>query len=188
MSPRNFGIPLVACLLVSCGGAAVDYDPAAPPPGPPPPPPAVGAAAPPTADAQQAPPGTPPPPPAQPPPAPTEPPSAAAVQPGETPPPAAPAPSAPLAYSYATGQWVYADGRGWIWVPAGTASADVDGVPYVYLYTPSYGWTWYVSPWGFGPYRYGVWIHHPFYPGGWRGHWVAHPRVVVRLGPRHFRR
>ena len=86
-------------------------------------------------------------------------------------------------YSYPTGQWVYTAGRGWVWIPSGASTADMEGVPYVYLYTPSYGWTWYVSPWGPGPYRYGVWIRHPWHPVGWHGRWVAHPGVVVRLGP-----
>ena len=35
--------------------------------------------------------------------------------------------------------------------PQGASSTAVGAEPYVYLYTPSYGWTWYVSPWGFGP-------------------------------------
>jgi hypothetical protein len=57
-----------------------------------------------------------------------------------------------------------------------------EGVPYSYLYTPAYGWTWYVSPWGWGPYHYGAWVVHPWHPVGWRGGWVAHPNVFVRLG------
>ena len=84
---------------------------------------------------------------------------------------------------------MYGNGYGWMWVPADTATADSDGVPYAYLYTPSYGWTWYVSPWGPGPYRYGVWVRRPWHPVGWHGAWVAHPGVVVRLGgpgPRYY--
>ncbi len=50
------------------------------------------------------------------------------------------------------------------------------------MYTPAYGWTWYVSPWGVGPYYYGAWVRHPWHPLGWRGGWVAHPHVFVRLG------
>jgi hypothetical protein len=98
-------------------------------------------------------------------------------------------PPANWVYAYPQGQWVYASGYGWMWVPAGTATTEMEGVPYAYIYTPTYGWTWYVSPWGWGRYHYGVWVRHPFYPRGWRGGWVAHPRVVVRLGGRgHFRR
>jgi hypothetical protein len=58
----------------------------------------------------------------------------------------------------------------------------MEGVPYAYLYTPAYGWTWYVSPWGWGPYRYGFWVRHPWHPVGLHGYWVARPRVVVHLG------
>jgi hypothetical protein len=89
-------------------------------------------------------------------------------------------------YNYPTGSWVYAADRGWVWVPVGTDTNVVDGVPYAYLYTPAYGWTWYVSPWGWGPYRYGAWVGHPWRPVGWRGGWVAHPRVVTRIGAPHY--
>jgi hypothetical protein len=145
---------------------------------PPPPPPSAA-----PADAQAAPPSAPP--------------GNVAVAPGPPPPPpnvpsdpasaAAPAQEAPpnaaqWAYEYPTGRWVYANGYGWMWVPANAASVDSDGVPYTYLYTPAYGWTWYVSPWGPGPYHYGVWVRRPWHPVGWHGAWVAHPRVVVRLG------
>jgi hypothetical protein len=69
-----------------------------------------------------------------------------------------------------------------MWVPNGAATTDMEGVPYTYLYTAGYGWTWYVSPWGWGPYHYGGWVRRPWRPYGWRGGWVAHPGVVVRLG------
>lgn len=82
------------------------------------------------------------------------------------------------------GRWVLTDEYGWIWVPTATSTTDVDGVPYVYLYTASYGWTWYVSPWGVGPYRYGVWVVHAWRPYGWRGGWVAGPHVVARFHAR----
>ena len=77
---------------------------------------------------------------------------------------------------------MYANGYGWMWVPANAATVDDEGVPYTYLYTPTYGWTWYVSPWGPGPYRYGVWVRRPWRPVGWHGAWVAGPRVTVRFG------
>lgn len=85
-------------------------------------------------------------------------------------------------HAYASGQWVYVSGYGWVWIPADGDVVDDDGVPYVYLYTPRYGWTWYVSPWGYGPYHYGIWVRHPWHPSGWRGHWVAAPHVIVHLG------
>jgi hypothetical protein len=111
------------------------------------------------------------------------------VQVQEAPPPPAPAPPAPQTSwvrAYPTGQWVYTSDYGWVWVPAGTATTVVEGVPYAELYTPAYGWTWYVSPWGFGSYHYGPWVAHTWHPVGWRGGWVAHPRVAVRLGAPHF--
>jgi hypothetical protein len=77
------------------------------------------------------------------------------------------------------------EGEGWVWVPASSAVEVEGGVPYTYLYTPAYGWAWYVSPWGWGPYHYGGWVTHPWRPWGWRGAWVASPGVVVRLGGWH---
>jgi hypothetical protein len=98
----------------------------------------------------------------------------------------APPPQSQWVYSYPNGQWVYTATDGWVWVPAGATATEVEGVPYVYMYTAPYGWTWYVSPWGWGPYHYGVWVAHPWRPVGWHGAWVAHPRVVVRLGHPHY--
>jgi len=148
----------------ACGGAS-DSEPspqtAQPPPPPPPPPPPASEGAPLPEPYTQASPGVPP------------------------EPPAAPAPdSQPQAQAYPTGQWVYLAGQGWVWVPAGATTTDMEGVPYAYLYTPAYGWTWYVSPWGLGPYHYGVWVRHPWHPVGFHGYWVAHPHVTVRLGGR----
>jgi hypothetical protein len=76
------------------------------------------------------------------------------------PPSAPPAPpDAAQAQAQTEGQWVYTDRYGWIWVPAGSEATTVNAQPYAYLYAPAYGWTWFVSPWGFGPYRAGPWIH-----------------------------
>jgi hypothetical protein len=169
---------LLASVVTGCGGDPT-YEPATPPYPPPPPPtfaleplpepyPATGpspSGSPPDAAAPAAscPPGAPP------------------EAQGATADPA-------LVRAFATGQWVYLVDRGWIWVPADSTTADVDGVPYVALYTPSFGWTWYVSPWGLGPYHYGVWFRHPWHPPGAHGYWVAHPRAIDRLGPAHRRR
>ena len=177
----HHGRLLLACLLVSCGG---EYETPQTPPPPPPAPaeeppqaaepyPETSPPAPPSSGSEQ---------PVAPPPAASAPPPPAAAPAGQA------APSPPLVYSYPTGQWVYLASRGWVWVPAGTTPQEMDGAPYVYLYTPAYGWTWYLSPWGWGPYRYGIWIRHPWHPGGWHGYWVAHPHVVVRLGHGHFHR
>jgi hypothetical protein len=108
---------------------------------------------------------------------------------GYVPPPGAeqqaPPPQAPGAPQYAPpqvvpqsagGEWQYIDGQGWVWVPAGATTYNIASTPYVYLYTPVYGWTWYVSPWGWGPYYRGGWIHRPFWGGGAWGHYYGgHP-------------
>ncbi len=112
----------------------------------------------------------------------------AAPPPPPSSPPQAAATSDQLVYSYPTGQWVYMSGQGWVWIPAGSEATEMEGVPYTYLYTPAYGWTWYVSPWGWGPYHYGIWARHPWHPVGLHGYWVARPRAVIRLGPRRYHR
>jgi hypothetical protein len=86
------------------------------------------------------------------------------------------------------GRWVWTEEYGWIWVPAGATTHPVGGEPYVYIYTPLYGWTWYASPWGWGPYYYGVWAHRPwawrYAPHVWYGRgWVA-PRFHAYYGAR----
>ena len=80
-------------------------------------------------------------------------PSALAQSPqGYDSPPPAPAASAPAptpivpAQPAPQGQWVNTAQYGLVWVPAGASVLDVGGVPSVYLYTPSYGWSWYASP------------------------------------------
>lgn len=86
---------------------------------------------------------------------------------------------------YPEGQWVYHATYGWIWIPAGAAATGLDGIPYSYLYTPRFGWNWYVSPWGWGHYHYGLWVTRP---AGRHHVWVAHPHIVIRLGrPRRVR-
>jgi hypothetical protein len=175
MIPHLRTLPLVvACLLAGCA----DTTESEPPPQVPPAPPAAPSAEPaplPEPYTQAAPPNQGPPssPPQAPPPPTAEPPAAG--------PPAQPA-SAPLVNAYPTGQWVYLAGQGWVWVPAGASAVEMEGVPYTYLYTPAYGWTWYVSPWGWGPYHYGLWVRHPWHPVGLHGYWVARPGAAGRLG------
>jgi hypothetical protein len=99
--------------------------------------------------------------------------------------PAEPPSASDWVRAYPGGQWVYHATNGWIWIPAGAAATGLDGIPYTYLYTPRFGWTWYVSPWGWGHYHYGSWVTRP---ARWHHVWVAHPRIVIRLGrPRRFR-
>ncbi len=98
----------------------------------------------------------------------------------------APSPDTRWVHTFATGQWVYTTDDGWIWVPPRTTTTVVDGVPYAHLYTPEHGWSWYVSPWGYGRYHYGPWVTHTWRPNNWRGAWVAPPHVTVRIGAPHY--
>ena len=142
--------------MISAPAPIVTAEVAPPPPAPPPPPPpAVG-----VANAQ-----------------PWQGEAAPAPPPPRPPPP--PPPQDHIAYS--GGQWQYVSDYGWTWVPLGSLPAEVEGVPYTYLYTPSFGWTWYVSPWGWGPYHRGPWVGHAWRPEGWRGAWRAQPHVIEHL-------
>lgn len=85
---------------------------------------------------------------------------------------------------YPGGQWVYTTEYGWLGVSDNTTTVAFEGVPYVYLYTPAWGWTWYVSPWGPGPYYYGSWVRHVWHPAGWHHGFIAHPRAR-RAMPHH---
>jgi hypothetical protein len=165
---------LLASVLASCGGV---YNEPLPPPTYPPPPVPVAMPEPLPEPYTPAPQST-----AQP-----GAPSGAASAPAPPVPAASPVDPA-LVRTYPTGQWVYVVDHGWIWVPAGSTAEDMEGIPYVFLFTPMLGWTWYVSPWGPGPYYYGIWFRHPWHPVGWHGYWVAHPRAIDRLGPIRRRR
>ena len=170
---RSTRVVFLASLLVGCAERVEYQSPALPPP--PPAPPVVEPEPLPEPYAQPAPP-------------PTSLPDAAAPPAAQTTPMPPTAEALPLVYAYPTGRWVYTVDHGWIWVPDGATTAEVEGMPYVYLYTLAFGWTWYVSPWGWGPYHYGLWFRHPWHPGGWHGYWVAHPRVIHRIGPGRGRR
>lgn len=71
------------------------------------------------------------------------------------------------------GQWVQLGDGSVIFVPQNAPQYYVGNVPYVYMYRRGYGWNWYASPWGGGPFVYN---------GGWRarpwpyGHQTWHPR------------
>src|ERR1700694_2639861 len=79
------------------------------------------------------------------------------VQATEPAPDAPPQTQAPDAQTASSGQWVYTQQYGWVWMPYGDAYSyvppDGEGEPYEYVYYPSYGWTWGVGPWvwGYGP-------------------------------------
>ncbi len=76
-----------------------------------------------------------------------------------------------------TGQWVYTDQYGWIWMPYGDAYSYVPpsgDLPDMYVYYPTAGWCWVVAPWlwGFGPMPF-FGIYGPWY-FGWYGHGYGH--------------
>jgi len=72
----------------------------------------------------------------------------------------------------ASGQWVYTQQYGWVWMPYGAQyvydSSDQGSYPYQYAYEPTDGWTWLSAPWvlglGAAP-DFGVYgpSHYPWY-------------------------
>jgi len=105
--------------------------------------------------------------------------------PSQPPPPprqiqAPPAGRADPAPAPVTGQWVYTDQYGWIWMPYGDKYTHVvpgDEPPDMYVYEPSYGWCWVSAPWiwGWGPLPFfGVLgpVHFGWWGNGY-GHWYG---------------
>lgn len=92
-------------------------------------------------------------------------------------------PAAPPAYS-SSGEWVDTDAYGRVWIPADSTTVVVHERPYAYFYTPTYGWTWYVSPWGAGRYHRGPWVHAVIAPHVYYGNtWVVHPHARYTYRP-----
>jgi len=137
---------------------------------------------------------------AQPVPGPDMPPPPSRAEPAQGPPPPVAAPSqtpppppgaqsvappgvAPQPTAGLTGQWVYTNQYGWLWMPHGQQytyiPADAQVYPDQYVYYPAYGWRWIVAPWiyGYGPApywglwgpRYFAWYAHPWFRVG--GYW-----------------
>ena len=99
-------------------------------------------------------------------------------------------PPQPVAPETATGQWVYTNQYGWVWMPYGAAYTYVaaGAYPDMYLYVPAYGWRWVVAPWvwGIGPHPYfGVygWARYPWYGHGF-GRWYGFRGGPVWAAPR----
>jgi len=108
---------------------------------------------------------------------------AAAASPGEPSPPPPPAsPNTPAASGAAApagvppGQWVWTAQYGWTWMPYADpytyVPADGYGAPYMYVYCPTFGWSWLLAPWvwGLGPWpHFGVFgvAHFGWYQHGW---------------------
>jgi len=83
------------------------------------------------------------------------------------------------------GQWVQLSDGSRMFVPQNAPTYVVDGVPYVYIYMPAYGWNWYASPWGAGSFAYnGAWRSHPW-PYGFRA-WHAGDRHYYNAQPRYY--
>lgn len=104
--------------------------------------------------------------------------SAQELAPGEAPPeavvdPSLAAPVPPPVTVAPTGQWVEQGDYGPVWVPVGASAYAYGASPYVYLYTPAYGWGWYNSPWGWGAYTGRPWL---------TTHWGVGPRVGFGAG------
>jgi hypothetical protein len=76
-----------------------------------------------------------------------------------------------------TGQWVYTNQYGWVWMPYAQQYVD-EGTygassPYQYVYCVNVGWSWVAAPWlwGWGAYPYfGAWgpSHFGWYRGLYR--------------------
>jgi len=85
-----------------------------------------------------------------------------------------------------TGEWIYTAQCGYLWVPSNATTYVMDGAPAAFMYTEEFGWTWYGSPWGEGPFKLGAWVARPWSsgfrawasgPGGgsWRAPSSGHP-------------
>jgi hypothetical protein len=99
----------------------------------------------------------------------------ASAQPSPSaPPPAVSPPPPPQTVDAPQGQWVYQADYGWIWIPAASTTYSIGTDPYAYLYTPVYGWAWYLSPWGAGAYHPG-----PELSSGGIGHALVGRRLVA---------
>jgi hypothetical protein len=105
---------------------------------------------------------------------------ASAQPPPGAPPPALPPPMPPQTVDAPQGQWVYQADYGWIWIPAAATTYSVGFDPYAYLYTPVYGWSWYLSPWGAGAYHPGQWLSGPgtVGPRAWVGGRLVAPSAA----------
>lgn len=131
----------------------------------------------------------------------TAPATAVPPPPAARPPPPAQAPAAAPAQVQAqapaaavpAGQWVRTAQYGWVWMPYAQqyTSVPAAGDPLMYLYGPSFGWSWVAAPWVFGwgptPYwgawgltRY-AWYARPWFRPRWGG-WYA----GGWYGPRHW--
>src|SRR5262249_1493334 len=85
------------------------------------------------------------------------------------------------------GQWVWTNDYGWVWVPAEATPLAVGGEPYVYLYRPTIGWTWFASPWGWdGPIGGWGWARS-WYGDYWGPQYRVYTSRAVNVAPPAYR-
>jgi hypothetical protein len=70
--------------------------------------------------------------------------------------------------------------------PAITLAAGVYPYPAGQWVYDGYGRTWSVSPWAWGPRRYGAWGGHSWRAPVWRGGRAAYPHYFGRGGYGHY--
>jgi hypothetical protein len=102
----------------------------------------------------------------------------------ENPAPPANQASAVTQQETASGQWVYTNQYGWVWMPYGDAYTYVPPTgqaPDMYVYYPSVGWSWVVAPWiwGWGPMPY----YGLYGTGGFGWYGVGYGRWYGYAGP-----
>lgn len=103
--------------------------------------------------------------------------------------------AAPVEAPPATGQWVFTQQYGWVWMPYGPnyTYVDASNAAYTWSYYPSFGWRWLSSPWvvGAGPAPYWgrlgpshfAWYGHPGFRG-YGGRPCASAHFGVQVAPR----
>lgn len=103
----------------------------------------------------------------------------------------------------ATGQWVFTDQYGWLWMPYGASYTYVarGDAAYTFAFYPHFGWRWVAAPWvvGYGPTpcwgRLGpsrfAWYDRPAFRGyahaGWYGRPAHYYREPVVSAPVYYR-
>jgi hypothetical protein len=80
----------------------------------------------------------------------------------------------------ATGQWVYTQQYGWLWMPYDARYTSVTGpnVAFEYVFQPAYGWRWISAPWVLGIGVAPRWGHLGPRHYAWYGRPAYRPTVV----------
>jgi hypothetical protein len=79
-----------------------------------------------------------------------------------------------------SGQWVYTQQYGWLWMPYGAAYTSVASptVAHEFVYSPAYGWRWVSAPWVLGLGRAPHWGRLGPRQYGWYARAWNRPAVV----------